>query len=365
MTAKCIGVGLSVILALCVILLVMLPSITCACHKEFGCGCSDDAAFGAALSAGMIIPDEEVGMPANYNVSKREMLTYTNAEYDFSIGHPRNWTVQEDLLDTEVIMSGPIEHGYMINANVITVELAAGMTAYEYAKAGREQFPEAWVIVDTFNDTINGEPVSGHILTTTTGEGIVVKQMQTCLVRNTTAYVIGFTAAADAFDTAEAYYFVPMLQSFKFIEEGTGIEISITNEPMVLEGGNFTAFVKVDNSTDLSIFLFKLSYDPSVIVLREPKRGSDVATSSWSNWISWQDIASGVMKILTLSEPSGTPINGPAELIRLEFHVVGDAGEQSVLDIQGILSDSSMESIQAVWVDSVVTVTPREYVCLR
>ncbi len=335
MTAKGIWKGFLVILALCVILLVASPSIAGACPTGVNCSCSDDAAFGAALSAGMKISNEEAGMPAYTNVS--EMLTYTNAEYDFSIGYPHDWTVQENLLDTEVIFSGPIEDDYMINANVITVELP--------------------------NDTINGEPVSGHIITTTTDEGIDVKHMQACFVRNTTAYVIGFTAASSTFDTAEADYFVPMLQSFKFIEEAVGIEILITNPPKVLEGGNFTAIVTVDNSTKISIFLFKLNYDPSVIDLINVEnlinieKGSDSASSSW---VSWGDKEKGTVQIIAYSDPLGTLVNGSAELVRFEFHVVGPAGEQSALDIQGIIGDSAMESIETIWVDSEVTVTPGE-----
>jgi hypothetical protein len=360
MTAKGIWTGFSVILALCVILFAVSPSVAGACPTGVSGGGSDDVAFGAALSAGMKIHNEEADMLVDSNVS--EMLTYTNAEYDFSIGYPHDWIVREDLLDTEVILSGPIEEGYMINADVIRVELPAEMTPYEYAKAGREQFPKLWIIVDTFNDTINGDPVSGHIITTTTKEGIKVKQMQACFVRNTTAYVIGFTAASSTFDAAESDYFVPMLQSFKFIEEEAGISISITNQPEVLGSGNFSATVTVNNVSDLTILLFKLNYDPSVIKLCDVEKGSDVATSSWSNWNSWQERATGVVKILAFSEPSGSPINGPAELIRLEFHVVGCAGEQSTLDIQGIMGNSAMESIETIWVDSEVTVTSVEYI---
>ncbi|NOR78922.1 MAG: hypothetical protein GQ523_11045 [Methanophagales archaeon] len=340
MTAKSIWKGFSVIVALCVILLVASPSSAGACPSGVNCSCSDDAAFGAALSAGMKIPNEEAGMQAYTNVS--EMLTYTNAEYNFSIGYPHDWTVQEDLLDTEVIFSGPIEDDYMINANVITVELP--------------------------DDTINGEPVSVHIniIRTTTDEGIDVKHMQASFIRNTTAYVIGFTAASSTFDTAEADYFVPMLQSFKFIEEAVGIEISITNPPKVLEGANFTAIVTVDNSTKISIFLFKLNYDPSVIDvinvenLINIEKGSDSASSSSSSWVSWGDKEKGTVQIIAYSDPLGTLVNGSAELVRLEFHAVGPAGEQSVLDIQGIIGDSAMESIETIWVDSEVTITPGE-----
>ena len=359
MTAKGIWESFSAILALCVILLAVSPSMAGACPTGVGCGCSEDAAFGAALSAGMKVPNVEGGMPADLDVSKHEMLTYTNAEYDFTIGHLRDWTVQEDILDTEVILSGPIVDGYMINANVITVELPAEMTTYEYAKAGREQFPEVWVIVDTFNGTIsNGEPVSGHIITTTTGEGIEVKHRQACLVRNTTAYVIGFTAASSTFDAAESDYFVPMLQSFKYIEDVAGVEISITNPSEVLEGGKFTAIVTLDDSTDLSIFLFKLNYDPSVIALTEVEEGFDSATASSYTWLSWGD--KGTRQIVAYSDTLGTLVNGSAELVRLEFDIVGRAGEQSVLDIQGIIGDSAMKQIETIWVDSEVTITPEE-----
>ncbi len=334
MTAKCIWIwkGFSVILALYVILLLVSPSIAGACPTGVSCSCSDDAAFGAALSAGMKIPNEEAGMPAYTNVS--EMLTYTNAEYNFSIGYPHDWTVQENLLDTEVIFSGPIEDNYTINANVRTVELP--------------------------DDTINGEPVSGHIIRTTTDEGIDVKHMQACFVRNRTAYVIGFTAASSTFDTAETDYFVPMLQSFKFIEEAVGIEISVTNQSKVLEGGNFTAFVTVNDATNFTIFLFKLNYDSSVIELIEVEKGFDSPTSSSSTWLRWGDKEKGTVQIIAYSDPFGTLVNGSAELVRFEFHVVGRAGEKSVLDIQGIIGDSAMESIETIWVDSEVTVTSGE-----
>jgi hypothetical protein len=339
MKAKGIWKGFSVILALCLILLVASSSSADAYPMGVNCSCSDDAAFGAALSASMKISNEEAGMPAYSNVS--EMLTYTNAEYNFSIGYPHDWTVQEKLLDTEVIISGPIEDDYMINANVITIELP--------------------------DDTINGEPVSVHRITARTDEGIDVKHMQACFVRNRTAYVVGFTAASSTFDTAEADYFVPMLQSFKYIEEAVGIEISITNPPKVLEGGNFTATVAVTDATNFTILLFKLNYDPSVIDLINVEnlinieKGSDSASSSSSSWVSWGDKEKGTVQIIAYSDPLETLVNGSAELIRLEFHVVGRAGEQSALDIQGIIGNSAMESIETIWVDSEVTATPREY----
>jgi hypothetical protein len=51
-------------------------------------------------------------------------------------------------------------------------------------------------------------------------------------------------------------------------------------------------------------------------------------------------------------------INGSAELARLEFTAVGKAGNKSVIDIHGILGNSAVEPIEAIWVGSEVRVTP-------
>ena len=136
--------------------------------------------------------------------------------------------------------------------------------------------------------------------------------------------------------------------------------ISVKNPPDVLEGENFTTTVTMDNASDLAILLFKLNYDPSVITLNKIEKGSGIATSSWSHWYSSQ--YTGTVTIFAFSDLSGSPVNGSAELARLEFSVVGSAGDRSALDIHGIIGNSDMESIQAIWVDSEVTVIPSEYV---
>ena len=69
-----------------------------------------------------------------------------------------------------------------------------------------------------------------------------------------------------------------------------------------------------------------------------------------------------MVTIFTSSDPSGSVLNGSAELARYEFCIVGSAGDKSDLDIQGIIGNSDMESIQAIWMDSEVTVMPSEYV---
>ena len=202
--------------------------------------------------------------------------------------------------------------------------------------------------VKTFTDTINGEPVAGHVMTITIF-GVEIKQMQACFVSDTTAYGITFTAFPNTYGEAYDDYFEHMLQSFRFIR------ILVKPPTEVLEGENFTATVNADNVSDLAILVFKLSYDSSVIELKEVEKGSDI--SNWSRWDSLRNPGAGIVKVFAFSDPSGAPINGSAELVKLEFKVVGDAGNKSVLDIQGILGNSDVESIRAIWMDSEVTIS--------
>jgi len=132
--------------------------------------------------------------------------------------------------------------------------------------------------------------------------------------------------------------------------------VSIINPGEASEGENFTATVNVDNVTDLAILMFKLTFNSSVIRLTNTEEGSDISTSGWSQWNSIEYSGTGTLKVFAFSDPSGSTINGSAELTRLVFEVVGEAGDRSVIDIQGILGNSAVEPIEAKWVGSEVGV---------
>ena len=448
----CNKLEISVILALGIITLVVSSFIGVAGASPAGAGSGSggSAAIGAALGAGMTFFEQKVEISAYANVGEAGIVAYTNEEYGFSIEYPGDWKVYEDFMGFAVML---LELESRINVIMGIEELPTRMTVEEYAKTAHEFLPEGEEIVKTFNDTINGEPVSGFITTSTTEGGVEIKRMITCFVRNTTAYFIVFTVSLNSYDEAEEDYFDPMLRSFNFIEKEAGIEIrvfivtpseveageevkikfevvneadvektktfllyvdppgsllpeaidfkTVTLAPSesveieftfvpkeagehilyveggfwsiavdheegarisvktphdVLEGENFTVTVTMDNVSDLAILLFKLNYDPSVITLNKIEKGSGIATSSWSHWYSSQD--TGIVTVYAFSDPSGAPLNGPAELAKLEFSVVGMAGDKSALDIQGIITNSDMESLEAIWVDSEVTVIP-------
>ena len=129
------------------------------------------------------------------------------------------------------------------------------------------------------------------------------------------------------------------------------VTVSVENPLEVIE--NFTAMVNIDNVSDLAMVMFNLSYDPSVIRIKNVERGSDI--SSWSSWLQ-DTCTAGTVKVFAFANFSGSPVDGSAELARLEFTVVGEVGDRSDIDIRGILGDSDMGYIEAVWRASEVRV---------
>jgi len=129
------------------------------------------------------------------------------------------------------------------------------------------------------------------------------------------------------------------------------VTVSVENPLEVIE--NFSATVNIDNVSDLTMVMFNLSYDPSVIGITNVEQGSDI--SNWSSWLQDTSTA-GTVNVFAFANFSGSAIDGSAELARLEFTVVGEGGDRSDIDIHGLLSDSDMGHIEAVWRASEVCV---------
>lgn len=148
-----------------------------------------------------------------------EWSTYTSSEYGFSIEYPEDWAVKEDYKGTVVAFRGPEKGGGFINANVgASAEVPTGMTLEEFVEASREELSEDINVVETFTDTINGEPAAGHILTWTREGGGEAKAIQVIFVRGTTGYAIILGSTASVYDDAYDYYFDPMIQSFELTD---------------------------------------------------------------------------------------------------------------------------------------------------
>jgi carboxypeptidase T len=154
-----------------------------------------------------------------------------------------------------------------------------------------------------------------------------------------------------------ALYLIEWSPRFEFLSPANAsfvyypVTVSVENPMEVID--NFTATVNIDSVSDLTMVMFNLSYDPSVIVITNVERGSDI--SSWSSWR--QDTSTtGTVKVFAFASFSGSTIGESAELARLEFTVVGEVGDRSDLDIQGLLVNSDIGYIEAIWHASEVCV---------
>jgi hypothetical protein len=72
---------------------------------------------------------------------------YRNDEYGFLVLFPRNWEEQEDVLDTVVLVTAPLEKNaiFTANANVTVTELPAEIPLQTYFDAQKEElrfFPQ-------------------------------------------------------------------------------------------------------------------------------------------------------------------------------------------------------------------------------
>ncbi len=129
------------------------------------------------------------------------------------------------------------------------------------------------------------------------------------------------------------------------------VTVSVENPLEVLE--NFTTTVSIDDVSDLAMVMFNLSYDPSVIRITNVERGTDI--SSWPLWRQDTSTA-GTVKVFAFASFSGSTIDGSAELARVEFTVVGEVGDRSDIDIRGLVGDSDIGYIEAIWRASEVCV---------
>ncbi|MCW3134380.1 MAG: phospholipase D-like domain-containing protein [Methanophagales archaeon] len=166
-----------------------------------------------------------------------------------------------------------------------------------------------------------------------------------------------YTVKLTVTDNEEATHSTAKIINIHKIEIPIVTSVSIKNPTEVSEAENFTATVNVDNVSGLAILMFRLSFNSSVIRLTNVEEGYDISTSGWSQWNSVEYSGTGTLKVFACSDPSGSPINGSAELARLEFIVIGEAGDKSGIDIQGILGNLAMEPIEAIWVGSEVAVS--------
>jgi hypothetical protein len=136
------------------------------------------------------------------------------------------------------------------------------------------------------------------------------------------------------------------------VQAGEIVSVSV-NAPAYVEG-TFEATIDVDNITDFNSGQFDLSFNSSVVNVTDVGDGSvDGETISVDEWVF---VDKNKIRVI-LDVPGITGIKGAGYLANINFEVVGQSGDKSVLDIsEGMLVNTEAEEIPAEWIDTEMTV---------
>jgi len=132
------------------------------------------------------------------------------------------------------------------------------------------------------------------------------------------------------------------------------VVVSIDAPDMVAPGSDFTAWVDIVNVENMDTAEYDIVFNDTVLRL------DDVTAGTVDGTVIPVDIWNEVDGRVTIVQnvPGLTGVDGDGWLAVLEFHVIGDAGDESDIDLQnGILGDNVGVEIDADWVDGAVTVT--------
>jgi len=164
--------------------------------------------------------DEDIGetptLPENFTL-------YKNLVYGLQIGYPVNWEMQEDFLGSIVMFLSPLENDLDIfqeNVNIITEDLPDGnITVDEYVDVSLAQI-EALVLdfnlLESKSLTLNGNPAYKIVYTGSGDGGEQIEWLQVLTIKDTTAYVITFTAEVGAYSNYESVI-DEMINTFELI----------------------------------------------------------------------------------------------------------------------------------------------------
>ncbi|NQE54015.1 hypothetical protein C5S29_10530 [ANME-1 cluster archaeon GoMg3.2] len=124
-------------------------------------------------------------------------------------------------------------------------------------------------------------------------------------------------------------------------ETAAAVEVRVTPElEYVEEGATFSVTIDVDDVTDFKLGQFDLSFDSSVLKLKDVKDGSlDGETIPLKERKEVDDDTVHVY----VRMPTGETASGSGHLAEVNFKVIGEEGDESVLDLSdGKLSDMGM-----------------------
>ena len=132
---------------------------------------------------------------------------------------------------------------------------------------------------------------------------------------------------------------------------GTGPTVSVDAPPYVED--EFTARININYVEDLNSAQFDISFNASVVNITAVSNGTlDGETIPVDRW---EFIDENTVRVLV--EISGIKgVKGSGHLAEVTFKVVGERGDVSDIDIEGLLVNTEAEEIPATWVSDEVRV---------
>ena len=118
----------------------------------------------------------------------------------------------------------------------------------------------------------------------------------------------------------------------------------------------FTAWLNITYVEDFTAATVTVTYDPTVLDLIDVSDGEigDNSLGVEYEWVPTGQEDSGEIIVIIWGDVPG--FTGEGYLMDLEFHVIGEPCNTSLIDIDGVMSDDDENEILATWVDGSVHV---------
>nr|CBH39111.1 hypothetical secreted protein [uncultured archaeon]CBH39726.1 hypothetical secreted protein [uncultured archaeon] len=132
------------------------------------------------------------------------------------------------------------------------------------------------------------------------------------------------------------------------------VMVKVNAPERVKTGETFDATIDVANITEFNSAEFDLSFDSSVVNITGVVDGSLNGTAIPIS--TWEFVDADTVRVL-VSMPMGEGVSGSGYLAKVNFDVVGETGNRSVLDISnGLLANKDADEIIALWTDDEVVI---------
>ena len=163
-------------------------------------------------------------------ISKSEMNTYENSEFDYSIMYPKTWDKTEGSF---LIVQAPPREGVRSNMNVVVSKLQTEITIEEYAASDEEAMEDMFdnfALENKHSSKTDGVDSIPRVVTYTAYDNDL-RSKQVMVIKDDHIYIITCTSREDMYAEDDATYYNDMVDSFEFTEDSDG---SISNMVIII-----------------------------------------------------------------------------------------------------------------------------------